>query len=325
MGVINQRENALRVLTGSADPEWVPFVGDCFHIVVPNMVRERPVRGADGEDWFGCKWVWDADCMGFAPNVRRPPLCADITRWREFVEFPDLDIYDWKAAGEQDLEGFDREGKLLRVIMESGPFERTQIILGFENAFLAMYEEPAEFKALIGAVTDFKIRLLGKICNYYKPDEIMLQDDLGTASGPQISLDMYREFIKPAHKKLGEAMRANDVFYTHHSCGKMDVFIGDLIEVGVRMVNPVQPMNDYDVIAGKYAGSICFEVGPESKANYPGSTEDEIRQEVRQVVDTFGPYKNLMLVCFPSNAECMHNYDIAIDEIRSYGAGFYSK
>jgi uroporphyrinogen decarboxylase len=322
---ISERENALRVLTLSAEPQWVPVSADCFMFLVPSIVRERPVRGADGEDWFGCNWIWDADSFGFAPDIINPPLLEDINKWREVMRFPDLDSLDWKSAAETDLAEFDRSEKLLRIILESGPFERTHQILGFESAFIAMCEEPEEYKALIDAITDYKIKLIDKVCEFYKPDEIMAQDDLGTAKGPMISIGMYRDLLKPAHNRIGDAIRSNGVIYTHHSCGRMEAFIDDIIETGVHAINPFQPMNDLDSIARKYAGVICCDVGAETLANYPSSSEKDIRAEVRRVIDTFGPHKNLMIECFPSNVKCMHNIEIALDEARRYGSEFYTR
>lgn len=188
---------------------------------------------------------------------------------------------------------------------------------------MAMVEEPEEFKALVDAIADYKVKLIEKVCEFYKPDEIMVQDDLGNAKGPMMSLTMYRELLKPAHKKIGAAIRAHGVFFTFHSCGKMEIFIDDLIDNGVQMINPLQPMNDQLGLAQKYADRVVFEVGAETLANYESSTEEEIRQDVKRIIDTFGPQKNLVIICMPSNAKCIHNVDIVLDEAKNYGGSFY--
>ncbi|WKY45019.1 uroporphyrinogen decarboxylase family protein [Eubacteriaceae bacterium ES2] len=320
---ISEKENMLHILKRDASPGWVPITNDCYKTVVPSVIHERPPFGTDGDDWFGCTWLWDANCFGFAPEVRKAPLLDDINNWREVIKFPNLDEIDWKAAAEKDLADYDPDKQLLRILLESGPFERVSAMLGFQEAFLAMYEEPEEFKALIDAIADYKVQLINKVSEYYKPDDFMVQDDLGNATGPMMSLNMYRELLKPAHQMIGDAIRANGVFYTHHSCGKMEIFIDDLIDVGVQMINPLQPLNDQVNLAKKYADKVAFEVGAETLANYESSTEEEIRQDVRRIIDTFGPQKNLALTCFPSNAKCLHNVEIVFDEAKQYGGSFY--
>jgi len=325
MRTLTERENALRAMTGSGDPEWIPLVSDCIEMVFPRGVRERPPRGQNGRDWFGCCWIWDDQCLGFAPDLHQPYLVEDITGWREYVTFPDLEAIDWEAAAAEDAANADRENKLVRILLESGPFERTHHILGFEGAFTAMYDDPDEYKALIDAITDYKVRLIEKLIDAYKPDEIFAQDDLGHNNGPMFSLDMYREFIKPAHIRISEAIRGKGVIHTHHSCGRMEAFIDDLLDVGVRVLNPVQPCNDREMIAEKYSGRASFEVGADFYIAREDSTEEDIRDEVRKIIDLFGPYKNTMIGVFPSNKTCLDKMDIAIDEARSYGRGFYNR
>ena len=325
MRTITEKENALRAMTRRGDPEWVPLVCDCIEMVLPRDVRERPPAGQDGKDWFGCGWVWDGDCLGFAPDLRQPYLAGDISGWRESVAFPDLDAIDWEAAAASDLAGVDRENKAVRILLESGPFERSHHILGFEGAFMAMYENPDEYKALIDAIADYKVKLVGKLIDAYEPDEIFAQDDLGHNRGPMFSLDMYREFIKPAHMRISEAIRSRGAIHTHHSCGLMEAFIDDLLEVGVQVLNPIQPCNDWKAIAEKYSGRVSFEVGADFNIARENSTEEEIRAEVRGIIDLFGPYGNTMLGVFPSNKACLDKMDIALDEARSYGGKCYEK
>ena len=323
MKTLTEKENVLRVMTRSGDPEWIPVVSDCIHMVLSSAVRERPPQGQSGRDWFGCNWVWDDECLGFAPDLHQPYIVGDIAKWREIVTFPDLGAIDWAAAAARDLAGVDRDEKAVRILLESGPFERSHHILGFEGAFTAMYDDPEEYKALIDAIADYKVRLINCLIEAYEPDEIFAQDDLGHNRGPMFSLDMYREFIKPAHKRISEAIRSRGVIHTHHSCGCMEVFIDDLLDVGVQVLNPVQPCNDRKAIADKYAGRLSFEVGADYYIAREDSTEEEIRGEVRELIDLFGPQKNMMLGIFPSNKACLGKIDIALDEARSYGSGFY--
>ena len=312
-------------MTRSGDPEWVPIVSDCIDMVFPRDVKERPQRGQNGKDWFGCNWIWDEECLGFAPDLHQPYLVDDIARWRDFVTFPDLNAIDWEAAATDYTAGIDRENKIVRILLESGPFERSHHILGFEGAFMAMYDNPDEYKELINAITDYKVNLIGKLIDAYKPDEIFAQDDLGHNSGPMFSLEIYREFIKPAHIRISEAIRSKDVIHTHHSCGCIEIFIEDLLETGVQILNPIQSCNDWKMIAEKYSDRVSFEVGADYYIARENSTEEDIRSEVRMIIDIFGPHKNTMLGVFPSNKTCLNKMDIAISEARSYGSSFYNK
>ena len=322
---ITERENVLRVLNHSDNPEWVPITEDAYEFVVPQCVSERPPFGTDGLDWFGCDWVFDPSVMGFAPNVKKPPLIEDITQWRDVVTFPNLDDLDWEGSAKKDLAEVDQETKMVRIIEESGVFERTTQMLGFENCFEAMLLEPESYADLVNALADYKIKLHDKIIEYYHPDEIFLMDDLGTANGLMMSPTTYRELLKPAHIRISEAIRSKGVFHTHHSCGKMEDLLQDLIETGANQINPVQCMNNWTELAAKYSDKIVFNTSCDARFNYPETTEEELRADVREVIDIFGPYRSLIIFCFVTDQRCVANMEIYLDEARSYGADFYKR
>ena len=72
-------------------------------------------------------------------------------------------------------------------------------------------------------------------------DIIQVNDDLGTQNGLLVSKDIYREMIKPYHKKLWQYIRQKSGKYILlHSCGSIYDLIPDLIEIGVDAINPVQ-------------------------------------------------------------------------------------
>lgn len=322
---LTEKENALHAILRTGESQWIPNVADAMHIVISSEMREQGPFGNNGKDWFGCEWIWDENCKAHAPNVHKPPLLEDITKWKEIICFPDLEAIDWEAVAARDMIGVDRDKKVLRLFCSIGPFERANILLGFENALVSMYEEPEAYHTLLDALTDFKVNLLDKMLNAYKPDEVFFHDDLGTANGPMISPEMYREFLKPEHKKIAEVIHSHDVIYTHHSCGNMEIFIEDLIEIGAQMINPLQPINNWDRIVKKYSDRISFDVGAEFNANRPETSEEQLRKDARRVIDTFGPQKNLMFECFISNSLCYENADIIYDEARKYGTNFYHK
>ena len=73
-------------------------------------------------------------------------------------------------------------------------------------------------------------------------DVFHMGDDLGTQTAPQISIEMYREMIKPYHKELFQYIHkiCPKVKIFYHCCGSIYPFIPDLIDAGVDVLNPVQ-------------------------------------------------------------------------------------
>ena len=320
--MITERENVLRMIYRTGDPEWVPLSWDYSvgRFATPSAVKERPSGQADGTDWYGCHWRFDKATFGYVQDPAFPWPVDDITHWKEQVIFPDYDAIDWEACAAEDEKNYDRENKLVKFILESGPFERLHSLVGFEEALVSMYTEPDAFLELIEAITDSKIELIHRIAKYYRPDGLCTFDDLGSAGGPLLSVEMYREFIKPSHKRIVDAVRSHGIIAFQHSCGKMEAFLDDFVDIGVQVVNPLQPVNDWETVAKKYKDKISFEVCLSTASCMIDASEETIRSDVRKAIDIFGPHKNFMM--FPTVLEPW-KMDIVRDEMERYGRTYY--
>ena len=319
---LSEKENALLMLKHSPDVQYVPI--DPIDIVFMSPVREKAPMFQDGSDWFGCPWHWDAMTFGHAPDLKQPYRLKDICSWRDELEFPDLAGIDWQAAAEADTARCNRDEKLSELFFEMGIFERTNTLFGFENAFVAMMEEPDEYKALLRALMDYKLDILGHVLPAYKPDMTMWHDDLGTANGPMISVDAYREFLKPLHAEMVDYVHSQGVLVNYHSCGLMAPFIPDLIDIDVDMINPLQDINDWDMVAREYGDAMCFNVDCGPRGDLAGTTPEQLVADVHRCIDTFAPYRGFFPGHFPSNmAVAETNMPIIVGEIARYGAVCY--
>ena len=126
-------------------------------------------------------------------------------------------------------------------------------------------------------------------------DIIAFGDDFGGQSAPLISLDMYRHFYRPFQKKLFQHTKElADVKILFHSCGDVESFINDFINVGIDAVNPVQ-INCKNMHPGllkqKYGDNICFWGGGcDTRDILTFGTLQEVTQNVKELVDIFKPH-----------------------------------
>ena len=52
----------------------------------------------------------------------------------------------------------------------NGPFERLHMLMGFENALCALLTDPEEVEEFFNTYMEWKIKLMEKVIEYYKPD-----------------------------------------------------------------------------------------------------------------------------------------------------------
>lgn len=226
------KENLLNLYL-HRDIEIMPAPGEGESGIYPTSgFWERPPYNQGGVDWFGCRWEFCDTAGAPAPDVSCHVL-EDICDWREQVEFPDLEAWDWEKARETDhVEDVDREHTLLNVIVCTGLFERLHVLMGFENALCALLTDTEEVEAFFDKMTDYKIQLIGKLKEHYKPDVITFHDDWGTQRALFFAPELWRRLIKPRMERIIGYAHSCGIGFIMHSCGKIDDIIGDICEIG---------------------------------------------------------------------------------------------
>ncbi len=313
---MTERENLLHVINRTGKAQWIPISEDCLISILPSPIRDRPVLGEDGFDWFGCYWIFDPRLNGYVQPPSHPLPLTELSRWRDQVRFPDLEAIDWAEGAQRDLKGIDRGSNLLFIKTESGAFERLHQMYGFENAFVAMYEEPDSFLSLMEAISEFRIRLYNKIMDHYQPEIVLMMDDLGSSRGPLISLEMYRKLIKPFDARIAQAIHARGAYVAYHSCGCMQDFIGDLIEMGADMIHPFQGgINKQEKAESEYGDKVVFCNALDNLVHLPETSEQMLRAEMRRIMRLFWEKKNLIVM---PNSYAPNHSKILLDEAREF-------
>lgn len=133
------------------------------------------------------------------------------------------------------------------LIMHAGcsVFEQGQQDFGYENWACHLLLEKEMVHEWAEKMTDAYVVNLQKMLDRvgkYLDVLIFGGDDLGNQIQPQLSPELYREMIKPYHKKIFRFVRDHypGVKVALHSCGAIYDLIQDLIEAGVQVLNPVQ-------------------------------------------------------------------------------------
>jgi uroporphyrinogen decarboxylase len=133
--------------------------------------------------------------------------------------------------------------------------------------------------------------LLGAVGDYVQIVETI--DDFGTQNGPIISPELYREMIKPAHKKLVEFIKSRTkAKVLIHSCGSVYALIPDLIDVGIDILNPLQPLAkdmDSERLKNRFGRRLCFHGGIDIQYVLPRGSVEDVRTEVKKRIGAFAP------------------------------------
>jgi len=176
------------------------------------------------------------------------------------------------------------------------PFERAHAMQGLDVFLLNMALYPDFARALLYKITEVCKSLMGPFLAKLgdNVDIIKIGDDLGTQDSLLISPKMYREMLKPLHADFIQFIKERTkakVFF--HTDGDVFSLIPDFIEIGVDILNPVQTsagkMSDLEGLKKHYGKNIVFCGGIDTHRILPFGAPEEVRQEVRRVMQALGP------------------------------------
>lgn len=279
------------------DEDVLQMLGSDGRPVMPGPVPSSVARELAPDriiDAWGVTWIKAPDSLYFEPRIA--PL-ADAT-------LDDLDRYSWPdLAAESRFTGLAEQA---RKIQEAGYasvyvggislLDQACMMRGTENLLADILADKEFFAALIDKILD---RILAHIHAVSRQmgrhlDLFVTACDLGCQNAPLISPACYRQMLKPAHTRMFAAIRSGTTAKTFfHCCGSIYPLLGDLIEAGVDVLNPVQvsatDMADTARLKREFGKRMTFCGGIDTHHVLPRGTTDEVRVEVRRRIRDLAP------------------------------------
>ncbi len=180
-------------------------------------------------------------------------------------------------------------------------FEQSFMLRGMEQLYMDMSLDPDFVGALMDRLTDIAIGLIEtglKASGKYLQILRLAGDDMGHQRGTLLSPAMFRKIVKPRFARLYHV--AKSLFLQYNPNGKMmahtdgDVypFIPDYIEMGLDVLNPVQPNvaeMEHEIIKREFGEQLSFHGGIDLQYVMPFGTTDEVRTEVHKTIQALGP------------------------------------
>lgn len=228
------------------------------------------------------------------------------------TEVDDISILEKHPVPSLDLWNFDAYCQVLKNYKEffvwmnmNGCFDVARFTRGTEQFFMDLAYEPKKAEVLLDKVNDLNIAFFKEAMEKVKGlvDGVYLGDDFGTQQGPVISPDMWRKYIKPRYKKLVSLIKSQGIKYCQHTCGGVYHIIPDMIEIGVDVLNPIQPLAkdmEPEKLGKEFGKDIAFYGGIDEQRTLPQGTQEDVKKEVYHRIKTLGKYNGYIIA--PSHA-----------------------
>jgi len=173
---------------------------------------------------------------------------------------------------------------------ECGSFEKLWALRGMDNFLVDLLEEPEFLTPLIEKVSDLKAQIAADKLKA-GVDIVFTGDDLGSERAMLMSPDVWRKHLKSCVRKIVKAAKdANpDVLVAFHSDGYIEPIIPDLIEVGVDILQAVQPeCMDTAKLKMEYGDKISFWGTMGTQSTMAFGTPEDVKKAVKKRITTVG-------------------------------------
>ncbi|MBR7137140.1 MAG: hypothetical protein IKC99_03685, partial [Clostridia bacterium] len=125
-------------------------------------------------------------------------------------------------------------------------------MMGTETTLIAMLEEPELVTDIFDTYLSRCETLFGRIWDAgFHFDEVNWPDDMGYKGTTFFSPAMYRELLKPYHKRAVDWAHERGIYARLHSCGDITTLLPDIVDTGVDAVNPLEVKAGVDTLAVK--------------------------------------------------------------------------
>jgi uroporphyrinogen decarboxylase len=217
----------------------------------------------------------------------------------EIKDFPLPDyrkIECWETIESEVISTHER-GYAVVGALEMTIFEVSWYIRGMENLMSDMMVNPPMAAMLFDRVTDLRI-FQARTFSKFGVDILALGDDISMQTGMLMSPIMWRKWFKP---RLAEVIQAAkkikpDLLVQYHTDGDCRDVIPDLIDVGVDILNPIQPeCMDPLEIKSKYGDQLSFSGTIGTQSTMPYGSPDDVKNTVKKMIETVGKGGGLFL------------------------------
>ncbi len=333
---MTEKENFLRMLRGDM-PEWLIFQGSGElppEIKPATAMCRGPVFRQGGRDIFGIEYTATDSTGGMELPTPNNFILKDIHDWPDVIKLPDINDFNIEEIARKELEKIDRNEVAVSLSAPSvvqGYFQTLMAFMGFSEGLFTMACYPEEVYNLFEYLADFFDELAVRMIDAYKPDIFGIADDVSSAQNTFMSYDMWCELIKPFQVRMTNHANKLGIPISMHCCGKCEHLIDDWRSFGVIMWNPPQDMNDLDAIKKKYGRSLILNgcSSPKDPYLFSWSTEEEVRQCMRDKIDRFAPDGGYIcrgfVVAAKDDPTVEQRRNWVADEYLKYGRDWYQK
>jgi len=220
-----------------------------------------------------------------------PLSCVNTVKDLDSHEFPDPFAEGRFDAAKKLMRKYSKDYAIV-ANLECLFFEIAWYLVGLEKFLMDLLMEKEYTLALLDRILEINTKVGIRLIEM-GADVIWAGDDFGTQKGMLMSPELWRKVFKPRIRKtIAEFKKVNPaVKVAWHSCGSIVPIIGDFIDIGLDILNPIQPLAAGmapKFLKDTYGNSLTFFGGIDIQELLPRARPGEVKKEVKRIANIMG-------------------------------------
>lgn len=259
----------------------------------PNRMWRQMFPDGDSLDIWGHHYrVVDNPTGAYEEFGSWPLSQATSTEDLKNHPWPQPDWWDFSRLP-QALRELDPAGEYYIRFRIGSVFELAWQLRGMQEFLIDLGVDPAIPHYIMERLTEVHVENLKRALAAAgeRIDMVYFYDDVATARSLMISPQMWREYVRPCHVRIIEVAKAHGKPVMYHCDGAIAALIPELIDMGVDLLNPIQPDSpgmECDRLKRDFGDRLAFHGGIDIIKTLPRGTVEDVRAEVRERVQVLG-------------------------------------
>jgi len=198
-------------------------------------------------------------------------------------------------------------------------FEQLQQLRGMENFLADIATESKAFYRLLDDMLDFNLRWIDKWTTL-EYDGLHFADDWGGQTSLIIKPASWRRIFKPRYAEMFKRVRERGMDVWYHTDGQVRDIFGDLIEIGVEVINCQVRVVGHEWIARNARGRVAIRTDIDRQSVMPFGSISQVREEVHQTFEACGVSQGGIVACGEVGPDVpLGNIRAMYEAFREYG------
>jgi uroporphyrinogen decarboxylase len=228
-------------------------------------------------DWWGAGWSTEQEGYFLSYAPLGPARALDDLAW------PDPNHPNLLDKAKETIAAHGHESFILPNFGFC-LFERAWSLRGFENLLMDLALDPTFVEELLDTITEIQVALARRFVDL-GVDGGYFGDDYGAQTSLIFSPHKWRELFKPRLARMFAIFREAGLPVIMHSDGQVGEILPDLMEIGLTVLNPVQPeVLDHSWLKRTFGDQLAFYGGVSTQTVLPQGTPADVWAAVEDCV-----------------------------------------